>query len=242
MSVLQAIRSLIFTIAMYMVMLIMAIVFLIPMLIHKRYAMAACNLYARYVIWSAQRLLNLKLEVRGTPPKNSALVAAKHQSFFDILVIFSLLERPQFIMKHILLYAPIFGQYTYRIGCIPVKRGKRAQAIKKMLADVENNKTAAGQLVIFPQGTRVPPGEKRQYKIGTGVLYREMGCPCTPVATNIGLFWPKRGIYRWPGTAVVEFLPAIQPNLPIRDFMKKLEHDIETHSDALITQAKHLKN
>ena len=64
-----------------------------------------------------------------------------------------------------------------------------------------------------------------------------MGQPCVPVATNAGVFWPKRGFYRKPGVAVVEFLPAIAPGMPVADFMKKLEADVEARSDALAAEA-----
>ena len=88
-------------------------------------------------------------------------------------------------------------------------RGKRGAAIAKMKADVAAGAAEPGQLIIYPQGTRVAPGETLPYKVGTGLLYEQLGQPCYPVATNVGVFWPKRGILRKPGLAVVEFLPAI---------------------------------
>ena len=124
-----------------------------------------------------------------------------------------------------------------RIGCIPVDRGKRGQAIKQMVADVQAGRALPGQLIIYPQGTRIAPGVKAPYKIGTGALYRELGQPVVPVATNVGVFWPKRAIYRRQGTAVFEFLPRIAPGLEIADFMHRLETDIETASDRLAAEA-----
>ncbi|MEO0359114.1 MAG: 1-acyl-sn-glycerol-3-phosphate acyltransferase, partial [Pseudomonadota bacterium] len=114
--------------------------------------------------------------------------------------------------------------------------GKRADAIKKMVSDVKAGQAYPGQLVIYPQGTRVPPDEKRPYKVGTAALQQALGQPCVPVAVNVGLLWPKRGIMRKPGTAVVEFLPRIEPGLSVADFMEKIETDIETKSDALMDE------
>jgi 1-acyl-sn-glycerol-3-phosphate acyltransferase len=182
-------------------------------------------------------MVGLKTEVRGTPPSGAVLVAAKHQSFLDILMIFGSLPSGKFIMKRELLWAPIVGQYGLRIGCVPVDRGKRGAAIKKMVADVARGQSRPGQLIIFAQGTRVAPGDVRPYKIGTAVLYEQLGQTCHPVATNVGVFWPKRGIYRKPGVAVIEYLPEIAPGLDKDVFLARLEEEVETASNRLMREA-----
>jgi 1-acyl-sn-glycerol-3-phosphate acyltransferase len=189
------------------------------------------------VIVSLRLLCGLRCEVRGTPPTTEAVVAAKHQSFLDIILIASAVPHPKFIMKRELIYTPFLGQYALRIGCVPVNRGKRGAAVAKMKADVVAGAAEPGQLVIYPQGTRVAPGDKKPYKVGTGLLYTELAQPCHPVAANVGVFWPKHGILRKPGLAVVEFLPPIAPGVPIHDFMKQLESDIESHSNRLMAEA-----
>jgi 1-acyl-sn-glycerol-3-phosphate acyltransferase len=83
----------------------------------------------------------------------------------------------------------------------------------------------------------VAPGARKPYKVGTGLLYEQLAQPCVPVATNVGVFWPKRGIMRHPGLAVVEFLPPIAPGLPVPEFMKRLEAEVETQSDRLMAEA-----
>jgi 1-acyl-sn-glycerol-3-phosphate acyltransferase len=183
-------------------------------------------------------MIGLKVEVRGTPPMDEVMIAAKHQSFFDIIVIYHAIPRGKFIMKRELIYAPLLGWYALRAGCIPVDRGKRGQAINKMKADVEKGRSYPGQLVIYPQGTRVAPDDKKPYKAGTGFLYNQLGQTCIPIATNIGHFWPKRGYLRLPGTAVVEFLDPIPPGLGVKEFMVKLEETVETNSDRLLAEAR----
>jgi 1-acyl-sn-glycerol-3-phosphate acyltransferase len=234
---LQWLRSLVFNISMYAAMAVLAVVYLPYALLSREGAYKACHNYCRWVIWTARWMVGLKVEVRGTPPTDEVLVAAKHQSFFDILVIFHAIPRAKFIMKRELLFAPILGQYAWRIGCVPVNRGKRGQAIAKMLADVAKGLREPGQLVIYPQGTRVAPGVDMPYKVGTAILYEQLGQPCVPVATNIGVFWPKRGVLRRPGTTVVEFLPRLPPGLPRDEFLKSLEFEIETVSNALMAEA-----
>jgi 1-acyl-sn-glycerol-3-phosphate acyltransferase len=117
-----------------------------------------------------------------------------------------------------------------------VDRGKRGAAITKMLADVEAGAREPGQLVIYPQGTRSPPGTKMPYKVGTAVLYEQLGQPCYPVATNAGVFWPRRGLYRRPGVAVVHFLDPIPAGLGRGVFAAELERRIESASDALLEE------
>lgn len=233
----QWVRSLIFIIIMYTALLPWGIVFAIPAIFSRRAAIYCCRSYCWFIMWLAGWLINLKCEVRGTPPQDEVLIAAKHQSFLDVLMVYSDIPAGRFIMKDILKYAPIVGQFGLRVGCIPVKRGKRGNAIKKMVADVAAGRLFPGQLIIYSQGTRIAPGVKAPYKIGTGVLYKELGQDCVPVAANVGVFWPKRGIYRKPGTAVIEFLPRIPAGMDQKEFMAKLETTVETRSNALMQEA-----
>jgi 1-acyl-sn-glycerol-3-phosphate acyltransferase len=233
----QWIRSLVFNISMYLAMLVLAIVFFPFAIFSRDAAFLACHTYCRWVIWTARWMVGLRSEVRGTPPTGEVMIAAKHQSFLDILLIFHAIPRGKFIMKRELLFAPLIGQYAWRIGCVPVDRGKRGQAIAKMMRDVEAGQQSPGQLVIYPQGTRVAPGVSMPYKIGTGLLYEQLGQPCVPVATNVGVFWPKRAILRKPGLAVVEFLEPIAPGLTKDRFMKQMSEAIEDRSNALMAEA-----
>ncbi len=229
--------SLVFIVQMYLAMAVVAIGFAPWALLSRKGAHAAVKAYCRWVIFSLRLLCGLRCEVRGTAPTTEAVVAAKHQSFLDIILLCYALPAPKFIMKRELIYTPFLGQYALRIGCVPVNRGKRGAAVAKMKADVVAGATQPGQLVIYPQGTRVAPGVSKPYKVGTGLLYEQLGQPCIPVATNVGVFWPKHGILRKPGLAVIEFLPPIAPGMAIPEFMRQLEADIETRSDALMADA-----
>ena len=233
----QLVRSFLFNISIYVMMLVYAILFFIPALISREWAFKACHAWCIYVRWALRWMVGLETEVRGTPPTGEVVIAAKHQSFLDIIMIYSSVPRGKFIMKRELMYAPILGQYALRIGCVPVNRGKRGAAIEKMKRDVEKRRAEPGQLIIYPQGTRVAPGDKKPYKVGTGILYEQLGQDCVPVAANVGHFWPKRGILRKPGVAVVEFLDPIPAGLPVKEFMQELETRIESRSDALLEEA-----
>jgi 1-acyl-sn-glycerol-3-phosphate acyltransferase len=229
--------SLIFIVQMYLAMAVIAVVFAPFALFSRAAAVKACHVFCDWTLFSLRVLCGLRTEVRGEPPTDEVVIAAKHQSFLDIIAIYNAVPRGKFIMKRELLWTPFLGQYALRIGCVPVDRGKRGAAILKMKADVQAGTAFPGQLIIYPQGTRVAPGVKRPYKVGSGLLYEQLGQPCVPVGTNVGLFWPKRSILRKPGLAVVEFLPRIAPGMPVPAFMAEVEAVIEASSDRLMAEA-----
>ncbi len=234
---LQWTRSLVFIITIYLWMAALGLLFTPYAVFSKRGALRACKIYARSTLWLAGWMVGLRGEVRGQVPTGEVMIAAKHQSFLDILMIFDAVPHAKFIMKRELLWTPVIGLYAKRLGCIPVNRGKRGAAVAKMVQDVAAEFAEAGQLIIYSQGTRVAPGERKPYKVGTGVLYRELGQPCVPVATNVGLFWPRKGILRKPGVAVVDFLDPIAPGMERDVFMRRLEQTVEARSDALMREA-----
>ena len=232
----QYIRSFFFLIQMYLMMVIFGLLFCPIVMLNRKYSYLAVHVWCRWVRWTAAWMVGLKSEVRGIIPDSEFIIAAKHQSFFDIIMIVSETPRPKFIMKASLRWAPVLGWYAKKIGCVPVERGKRAEAIQKMMSAVASGTAPAGQLIIYPQGTRVLPGEFKPYKIGVAALYQQTRQACLPVACNVGLFWPKYGIMRKPGLAVVECLPLIPAGLENSELMNKLEQTIEKRTNQLISE------
>ncbi len=233
----QWLRSLIFVGQMYLMMGVVGILWGPFAFFSIRAAYSAIHAYCKWVMWSASWMVGLKSEIRGKIPSGEVLLAPKHQSFFDIIMIASAIPEPKFIMKASLVYAPVLGQFGKRIGCVPVDRGRKAEAVQQMVEGVTRQDAPKGQLIIYPQGTRVAPGMKRPFKIGIYILQQKTGQQVIPTATNVGVFWPRVGIYRKPGLAVVEFLEPVDPNLGRVEFMKAIETSVETHSNALMREA-----
>ena len=233
----QWIRSLVFIVNIYTMMLLMGLFFLPWAMFSSRGARFGCRTWCRWTLWTMSWMVGLKTEIRGTPPTDEVLVAAKHQSFLDIILIYGSTPAATFIIKRELRWAPFFGQYTAKLGCIFVDRGRPVAAIRQMVSEVARGLRDPGQLVIYPQGTRVAPGADVPFKPGTAVLYEEMNRDCVPVATNVGLFWPRRQVMRSPGLAVVEFLPRIEAGLEKAAFMERLEREVEGASDRLMREA-----
>lgn len=234
---LRVILSLIFIGQMYLAMAFFALIFAIPALINRNGAYAGVHIFCKWVRLTARLLVGLKSEIRGEVPAGEVIIAAKHQSFFDIIILCSVLPQPKFVMKRELIYTPILGQFALRIGCIAVDRGKKGAAIARLKEDAARSALIPGQMVVYPQGTRVAPGGKKPYKIGVGLLYEQFNQPCIPVATNVGLFWPRHGIMRQPGLAVVEFLATLPPGIAVDEFMRKIETQVEQASHALMHEA-----
>ena len=233
---LQWARSLIFIIQMYLVMAVMAL-FITPFALFSREAAFwGIRRFCQWVRLSSRALTGLRSEVRGDIPKGDTLICAKHQSFFDILIICSEIERPRFVMKREILMLPIVGYYAKRIGCIPIDRGKGSVAVRQMLDGVAARLPEPGPLIIYPQGTRVAPGTRKRYRIGAAILYEMYEAGCVPAATNVGLFWPRAAVMRRPGLAVVEFLPPVAGGSGREQFMRELEETIEDHSDRLMRE------
>ncbi|MGM0586012.1 MAG: lysophospholipid acyltransferase family protein [Pseudomonadota bacterium] len=203
----------------------------------RRRVVAMIRLYARLVLGGARLICGLRWELRGEVPRGDVILAAKHQSFLDILILVAALDQPRFVMKKELVRAPVLGFYARRIGCIAVDRRAGGRAVREM---VEKSSAGghAGQLVIYPQGTRVPPGAPAPYKAGVAALQEALALPCVPAATNAGFFWPRKGVWRRPGLAVVEFLEPIEPGLPRRRLMERIEREVEPASDRLLAEAR----
>lgn len=229
--------SLIYVFQIYAMMLIMGIVFAPWAIVSPRGARCACKTYSAWCMWTVRWMCGLRTEVRGPVPDGEVMVAAKHQSFLDIMMIFHALPSAKFIMKREILWTPVIGLYAKRLGCVPVNRGKKGKAIAKMVKDVAAEFKEPGQLVIYPQGTRVAPGDHKPYKVGPAVLYEGLQQTCVPVATNVGLFWPRKGIIRRPGLGVVEFLDPVEPGLEKEVFMETLEERVESASNQLMRDA-----
>ena len=236
-TALRWLMSVLFILQMYVMMVIIALAYAPLALIKRDYAWAGIQAYCNWVRFTARWMVGLRSEIRGEVPQDVVVVASKHQSFFDIILICSVVPRPKFIMKKELRWAPLLNFYAWRTGAIPVDRGKKGRAIAEMKRKILAGAGVPGQLIIFPQGTRVAPGIPLPYKVGTGLIYQQTGQPCIPAATNVGVFWPRHGIYRKPGLAVVEFLPAIPPGKPVGEFMAELERVIETASNRLLVEA-----
>lgn len=194
--------------------------------------------------WWARRTLGLLrlvcgIEVRVTgaehlPESGAALIAAKHQSAFDTIVWLALLPAPAYVLKRELLAIPLYGWYASRAGMIAVERSAGAAALRRLLKAADRAVAEGRQIVIFPEGTRVAPGERRPYQPGIVALYERTGLGVIPVATDSGRCWGRRAFRKRAGTITLAVLPPLPPGLARADLLARLEAAIETESARLL--------
>jgi 1-acyl-sn-glycerol-3-phosphate acyltransferase len=141
-------------------------------------------------------LLGTRVEVQGAIPPGPYLIAVKHQSMFETLEMVRVAKAPIMVLKRELSQIPGFGWATRSYGVIPVDRDAGAKALREMLAEGKRAITTGRPIIIYPEGTRVRPGEMPPLQSGFAGLYRALGLPVVPVALDTGRTWganlPKR--------------------------------------------------
>ena len=226
--------SITFVLFSYGLLVVMAVVCLPLLLAPRAWAMAATRLWARVSLRALRLFCGVRVEVRGTPPQGPALIAAKHQSMLDTIAPLLVLSDPAYVLKRELLRLPFYGWYAAKSDMLPIDREGGSAALRNLVHAARERLADGRQLVIFPEGTRQLPGAAPDYKPGVAGLYRELGLPCVPLATNSGLHWPAHGWLRRPGTVVFEFLPPVPAGLKRASFMAVLEDVLEAGTDRLL--------
>ncbi len=200
-----------------------------------RWSHAISRVWIAVLFGALKLIVGLDHEVRGREnlPEGAFVIASKHQSAWDTLVWSTLFDQVAIVLKRELFMVPLFGWFLKRAGMIGIDRAQGASAMKRMLREARAAADAGRPLLIFPEGTRTPPGARRPYHPGIAALYLHLGLPVVPVALNSGLFWGRRSFLKHPGRIVLEFLPPIPPGLGRAAFMRELETRIETATDRL---------
>lgn len=233
-------RSLLFNAAFYLVLFVYFVVAIPTLVMPRRGIIRLAQQWARVNLALLRIVCGITVEWRGLDkiPPGAVLVAAKHQSLWETFALLTRFDDPTYILKRELLWLPFFGWYARHAGMIPVDRGGGKPALTAMAARVRAALAAGRQVIVFPEGTRRPPGAEPKYKYGIAHLYGECGAACVPIALNSGLFWPRRRFLRYPGTITVEVLDPIAPGLAVEDFFARLQREMETATARLIAQAR----
>lgn len=231
-------RSALFHILFFLNLLAYMVAALPTFLLPHRFLMQLAKSWARTSVWLLGVACGIRAEFTGLDkiPRGACIVAAKHQSTFETFALLPLFADPTFILKRELMWIPIFGWYTWKGGMIPVDRAARARALSAMTGRARRAFGQGRQIIIFPEGTRRPPGAEPRYRSGVAHLYAETGAVCVPVALNSGLFWPRRRLRKRPGTIRIQILDPIQPGLDKEAFMSRLQGAIEEAGARLIAE------
>jgi len=195
--------------------------------------------WARSSIWLLDKICSIKVEFRGLAnlPSGPCLVASKHESTFETFALTLQIRDFTFVFKKELLSLPLFGLYLKAAEQFAIDRMRGGQALAAITRDACKILSEGRQIIYFPEGTRRPVGAPTAFRSGIAHIYVTTGAVCIPVALNSGLFWPRAGVLRRPGTIVISFLPPIMPGLDKGAFMQLLKQRIETASAELVAEA-----
>jgi 1-acyl-sn-glycerol-3-phosphate acyltransferase len=226
-------RSIVFNVWFYAVTAVMAVAALLPSLgapdRAADRALAVARLWARLVLSGLRWLCGITWVVTGQeniPASGATLIASNHQSAFDTMVWLMLVPRACYVVKRELLRVPVFGPACKLTGMIMVDRGAGGAAIRSLLREADRAVAERRQIVIFPEGTRVPPGAMLPLQPGVAALASRTGLPLIPVATDSGYCWGRRAFRKRPGVIHIAVGAAIPAGLRREELMQRLEQAI----------------
>ena len=173
-----------------------------------------------------QIFLSTKIIIKGKENiirNKKFFIASSHQSIFETFFLQTIFNSPVFILKKELLMIPIFGWYLKKIGSISIKRNKVSKENLGFFDDISKQINSSDRpLIIFPQGTRLPPKDRTPFKKGSSRIYEEIKIPCQPIAINSGNTWPKNGHKKINTTLTISILKPIEPGLKKEIFLKEI--------------------
>jgi 1-acyl-sn-glycerol-3-phosphate acyltransferase len=168
--------------------------------------------WSRLVVWLARVLCGIRWRVEGQQhlPRRPAVILAKHQSAWETMA-FQIIFPPQvYLLKRELLWLPFFGWGLALTSPIAIDRSRGTAALRRLVRLGKERLERGFWVVVFPEGTRIPPGERRKYQPGGAMLAEHSGAPVVPVAHNAGLLWPRNAFLKRPGTITVRIGPTIE--------------------------------
>jgi 1-acyl-sn-glycerol-3-phosphate acyltransferase len=178
----------------------------------------------------AELVLGIRSEVQGRIPDGAVLIAVKHESMYETLEMVRIADTPVIVLKRSLSQIPLFGWLTRRYGVIPVDRSAGSKALRQMMAEGRAATAGGRAVIIYPEGTRVPPGATPPLRSGFAGLYRALGLPVVPVAVDSGRLWTK-GLLKRAGTVHFRIGETIPPGLKREEIEARVHAAINALDD-----------
>jgi 1-acyl-sn-glycerol-3-phosphate acyltransferase len=207
-----ALRSLLYAVIFYPMTVIWVLAGIVSPLLGPRATLRIVLSWTDVHHWLAEHVLGIHARVEGELPPGPHLIAVKHESMYETLEMVRLARLPAIVIKRELADIPLFGTLTRRYGVIPVERSAGAKALREMVAAGRDAAVTGRSVLIFPEGTRVRPGEAPPLRPGFAGLYRALGLPVVPIALDSGRLW-GRGLVHRSGTVTFKIGQTIPPGL-----------------------------
>ena len=231
------IRSLLFNIVGWVSIFLFACVLILTFWAPHRFHWWLCVTWCRFASWSVDRICGLRVEIEGREniPDEPCLIMLKHTSTFETFWHVTLFPQTVWVVKRELLWIPFIGWAIYlALDPIAINRNSGRSAIKQVIEQGKEKLARGIWVSVFPEGTRMPPGETRKYGSSGAALAREAGVKILPVAHNAGDLWQRRSFTKRPGTIKVRIGPLIDPaglppketNLIVQEWIETQMHEI----------------
>jgi 1-acyl-sn-glycerol-3-phosphate acyltransferase len=209
----NALRSVLFALALILVTPPYAVIALLSAPLPRMTRYRIISGWSRLIVWLARVILGIDYRVEGREnlPSRPAVILAKHQSAWETLAFQYIFPPQVHVLKRELLWIPFFGWGLALMSPIAIDRRRGHSALRFMAKRGRQRLDQGFWVVVFPEGTRVAPGESRDYQIGGAWLAAASGVPVGPVAHNAGHCWPRNAFLKRPGTVTVRIGPPIEP-------------------------------
>ncbi len=231
------IRNFLFSFFFFLGIILISIIFIPSFFMPQKIVLFGGKIMGYWSVFCLRFFLSTKIVVKGKEKiinNSKFFIASSHQSMFETFYLQTIFNSPVFILKKELLKIPIFGWYLKKIGSISINRNKTSKEnfgfFEQIFRLIEKSNRP---LIIFPQGTRLPPNDRSPFKKGSARIYEELKIKCLPVAINSGFIWPKKGLKKANLTLTISILDPIEPGLSKDIFLKKLQEDIYSELDKL---------
>lgn len=224
------IRSLIFAIVQLLITPVFTLFAILSFPLHPITRYRIISGWALSVMWLLRALCGIRLEVRGAEniPAKPAILLCKHQSAWETIALQKVFPPQVWVLKRELLWLPFFGWGLAMTSPIAIKRSDGTGAIKQLLKQGKERLEMGFCVVIFPEGTRMPYGQRGKYKVGGAMLSTSTGVPVVPVAHNAGKLWGRNSFLKHPGVITMSIGPAIDPaGLKADEINRRTEEWIE---------------
>lgn len=229
------IRSFIFNIIFVGWTFLLTFFTLPAILLPKNCSLSLAKLWSRGCVFALKYIIGTKILLEGFDrlPQDPFIIASKHQSALETIILVEKIENPVFILKNQLLHIPLFGLFLKKLGMIAVRKKNMFKTLIPQVKSVFDNNQ---QLIIFPEGSRTKPGHSIKYRKGIVKIHEQFPhIPIYPVALNTGEIWPKKSFLKYPGTCHLKILPPIKTNAQ-SNFLENLKNAIEENSINLLSK------
>ena len=230
-------RNFLFSLFFFTGIIFISLIFLPAFFLTKTMVLFGGKIMGYWTSFCLQFFLSTKIIIKGKEniiEDKKFFIASSHQSMFETFFLQTIFNSPVFILKKELLMIPIFGWYLKKIDSISIKRNKISKENLGFFNDISRHINSSNRpLIIFPQGTRLPPEDRTPFKKGSSRIYEELKISCQPIAINSGNTWPKKGLKKINTILTISILKPIEPGLKKEFFLKKLENVIYSELDIL---------